>query len=84
MNSEIVVFGLEIDEEDDVYITVLDRFDDYSTKPDCEPLTSLTISEDGKWLATGDLLNQIYVYNLETLKVKYTYYYYFNIKFFFL
>ncbi|CAB4408248.1 unnamed protein product [Rhizophagus irregularis] len=68
MNSEIVVFGLEIDEEDDVYITVLERFDDYSTKPDCEPLTSLTISEDGKWLATGDLLNQIYVYNLETLK----------------
>ncbi|GES93269.1 U3 small nucleolar RNA-associated protein 4 homolog [Rhizophagus clarus] len=68
MNSEIVVFGLEIDEEGDVDITVLERFDEYSTKPDCEPLTSLTISEDGKWLATGDLLNQIHVYNLETLK----------------
>ncbi|RIA96535.1 WD40-repeat-containing domain protein [Glomus cerebriforme] len=68
MNSEIVVFGLEVDEDDDVDITVLERFDEYSKNSDCEPLTSLTISEDGKWLATGDLLNRILVYNLETLK----------------
>ncbi len=70
MNSEIVIFGLDIEEEDDVDITVLERFDEYSQNPDCEPLTTLTISDDGKWLATGDLLNRINVYNLETLEVR--------------
>ncbi|CAI2171483.1 5416_t:CDS:10 [Funneliformis geosporum] len=68
MNSEIVIFGLDIEEGGDVDVTVLERFDEYSQNPDCEPLTTLTISDDGKWLATGDLLNRISVYNLETFE----------------
>ncbi|KAI9088022.1 hypothetical protein DFS34DRAFT_641075 [Phlyctochytrium arcticum] len=34
-----------------------------------EMIATLTISQDGQWLATGDLLNRIYLFNLDSLKL---------------
>lgn len=35
-----------------------------------ETIVSMTVSADGLWLATGDLKNGIFVFNLDTLQVR--------------
>ncbi|KAJ1547778.1 U3 small nucleolar RNA-associated protein 4 [Nowakowskiella sp. JEL0078] len=33
-------------------------------------ILTMTLSADGQWLATGDIKNKIYIFNMDTLKVK--------------
>lgn len=35
-----------------------------------ETIVSMAVSADGLWLATGDLLNRIFIFNLDTLQVR--------------
>ncbi|CAG8457317.1 6299_t:CDS:10 [Acaulospora colombiana] len=51
-------------------IKILKKFSQH-VQPSDGPATtviSITVSDDGKWLATGDLFNRINVYNLEDLE----------------
>jgi WD40 repeat protein len=34
------------------------------------PICSLAVSADGQWLASGDLNNQIHIFNLDTMQVR--------------
>lgn len=47
------------------------ELDNQDTSPS-SVIKSLTISNDGQWLAAGDVLNQIEVYNLDALHHQYT------------
>lgn len=48
---------MDIDDEDDI------------AGGHAETIVSMTVSADGLWLATGDLKNGIFVFNLDTLQV---------------
>lgn len=48
----------------------VDGEQDHASAGQVETIVSMAVSADGLWLATGDLLNRIFIFNLDTLQVR--------------
>jgi len=63
--------GEEEEQEDQYDIILLKEFEQHANGTSDSTICSLAISSDSQWLASGDTNNNIYVFNLDTLLVKY-------------
>nr|CAG8600027.1 14375_t:CDS:10 [Entrophospora candida] len=66
-DCRIIIFGLDISRRNNK-IEILTQFKQIQNEQEKGSITSIAISNDSLWLACGDELNRIRIFNLEKLK----------------